>query len=119
MRTTHLGVVGQCAEFLQRCMHLRRRALKQATAPAGEQCIAAEQQGAFGRVCAVVGDVPSGVPRHVQYLQGKTQHLYLLAFREPDGSRCDFFGCRAVDGRPRLLLQSPYATDMIRMVVGD
>ena len=76
-------------------MHLRWRAFEQAAATAGEQGVAAEEQGRFG-VVMEIGDVPEGMPGDVDHRELQTEHRDLLAIFQRQVA-----GGNALAGRPQ------------------
>ena len=83
-------------------MRKRRRCPQTGGCTRRRNSVSPQNSGAFGRVCAVVGN---GAQRcaPASSTWGKT-NACPLAFGEPDGVGVIFSSCRAVDGQPRLLL---------------
>ncbi|MOA02368.1 hypothetical protein D3C78_1218160 [compost metagenome] len=114
----HAGLRRQAGQALQRGVHLLGGAFEQAAATGGEQGVAAEQQGLVA-VATEQGDMPGGMPGHVQHLPLAVEHAQALVVLEGDIAPGNLLQGRAEHPCAGLRFERRNAAGVVVVVVGD
>lgn len=116
MRAIYLYGIGQGGQLVQRCNHLLRRPLKQPSAAARKQSIAAEQPWHF---LGNIGDMAACMAGHIEHGQRQSQFGYRgsIAFAQWTGNLRNRFMAWAQYRNMESFQQLRHAADMVSMMM--